>query len=60
LSFAKEQGFSLRIRNGVTLAGSDENGEFKIGKVTNLNGGVSITLRDASGRLGCRAAGRRG
>ena len=60
LSFAQGQGFSLKLGDAVTLAGYDENGEFKIGKVTNLNGGVSVTLRDASGRPGWAGRGRQG
>jgi hypothetical protein len=60
LSFAAEQGFSLKVGDAVTVAGSDENGEFKIGKVTNLNSGASITLRDTSGRPGWAGRGRQG
>jgi hypothetical protein len=60
LSFAAEQGFSLKVGDAVTVAGYDENGEFKIGKVTNLNSGVSIALRDASGRPGWAGRGGRG
>lgn len=60
LSFARGQGFSLKVGDKVTLAGYDENGEFKIGKITNLNSGMSITLRDTSGRPGWAGGGRRG
>jgi len=58
LSFALEQGFSLEVGDAVALAGFDEDGEFKIGKVT--SNGASITLRDASGRPGWAGRGRRG
>ena len=60
LSYALEQGFSLEIKDGVTLEGFDEDGEFKIGKVTNLSRGLRITLRDASGRPGWSGRGRIG
>jgi hypothetical protein len=60
LSFAAEQGFRLKAGDEVTLDGYDENGEFKIGKVTNPNSGVSITLRDASGRPSWAGRGRQG
>jgi hypothetical protein len=60
LSFAAEQGFSLKVGDSVTLDGYRENGEFKIGKVTNLNSGVSIALRDVSGRPGWAGRGRQG
>jgi len=59
LSFAQEQGFSLKVGDAVELAGFDEDGEFKIGQVTVL-GGASITLRDASGRPGWAGRGRQG
>ena len=58
LSFALEQGFSLEVGDVVALAGFDEDGEFKIGKVT--SNGASITLRDASGRPGWAGRGRQG
>jgi hypothetical protein len=60
LSFAQEQGFSLKVGEAVELAGFDEDGEFKIGQVTSLSSGASITLRDVSGRPGWAGRGRRG
>jgi hypothetical protein len=60
LSFAQEQGFSLKVGDAVTLAGFDESGEFKIGQVTNQGNGTSITLRDENGRPGWAGRGRRG
>jgi hypothetical protein len=60
LSYALEQGFSLKVGDAVTLAGFDEDGEFKLGKVTSLGNGASITLRDASGRPGWSGRGRQG
>ena len=58
LSFAQEQGFSLKVGDAVELAGFDENGEFKLGQVTSLGSRTSITLRDASGRPGWAGRGR--
>jgi hypothetical protein len=60
LSFAAEQGFSLEVGHAVTVSGYDENGEFKIGKITNLNSGLSLALRDTSGRPGWAGRGRQG
>jgi hypothetical protein len=60
LSFALEQGFSLGVGDTVALEGFDENDEFKLGKVTHLGSGASITLRDASGRPGWAGRGQRG
>jgi hypothetical protein len=60
LSFAREQGFSLKVGDAVKLDGFDENGEFKIGQVTSLGSGASITLRDASGRPGWAGRGWQG
>ncbi len=58
LSFALAQGFSLKVGDPVALAGFDEDGEFKIGKVT--SSGASIILRDANGRPGWAGRGQRG
>jgi len=59
LSFAAEQRFTLKVGDAVTFAGFEENGEFKLGQVTNLGNGASITLRDTSGRPGWSGRGRR-
>lgn len=59
LSFALEQGFSLQLGDAVAVDGFDEDGEFKIGKVTNLGNAASVTLRDASGRPGWSGRGWR-
>lgn len=59
LSFALEQGFSLQAGDTVAVDGFDEDGEFKIGKVTNLGNEASVTLRDASGRPGWSGRGWR-
>jgi hypothetical protein len=44
----------------VTLSGFDENGEFIIGKVTNLHAGATVVLRDVNGQPGWAGRGRRG
>ena len=59
LSFALEQGFRLQLGDAVAVDGFDEDGEFKIGKVTNLDNEASVTLRDASGRPGWSGRGWR-
>jgi len=59
LSFALEQGFSLQLGDAVAVDGFDEDGEFKIGQVTNLGNEASVTLRDASGRPGWSGRGWR-
>lgn len=58
LSYALEQGFSLKPGDAVALDGFDENGEFKLGRVT--SNGASVTLRDADGRPGWSGRGRQG
>lgn len=60
LRFAAGQGFSLRVGDAVSVSGFDEDGEFKIGKITNLGNGASVTLRDETGRPGWAGRGRRG
>jgi hypothetical protein len=60
LRYALEQGFSLEAGDAVALGGFDEDGEFKIGKVESLGNGMSITLRDASGRPGWAGRGQGG
>jgi len=60
LSFAQEQGLSLKVGDAVELAGFDEDGEFKLGKVKSLGSGASVQLRDASGRPGWAGRGRQG
>jgi hypothetical protein len=60
LSFAAEQGFTLEVGEAVTLSGFDENGEFMIGKVTNLHADATVVLRDVNGQPGWAGRGRRG
>jgi hypothetical protein len=60
LRYALEQGFSLEAGDAVSVGGFDEDGEFKIGRVESLGNGMSVTLRDASGRPGWAGRGQRG
>jgi hypothetical protein len=60
LSFAREQGLSLKLGDTLMLAGFEEDGAFRIGQVTNLATNVSVTLRDANGRPAWAGRGRRG
>ena len=60
LRFALSRGLALKVGDPVTLSGFDEDGEFKIGQVTDPVSGVSIVLRDADGRPGWSGRGQRG
>lgn len=59
LSYAIGQGFSLAVGNAVSVRGFVEDGEFRIGGITNLDTGANVTLRDATGRPGWSGRGRR-
>lgn len=48
--YREEAGFVVNVGDEVRVAGYEEDGEFKAGTVENLTTGVSITLRDGSGR----------
>lgn len=58
LRYALQQGFAAQVGDAISLHGFDEDGEFKIGQVTNLGNGTTFTLRDASGRPGWSGQGR--
>ncbi len=58
LRYALQQGFTVQVGDAVSLHGFDEDGEFKIGQVTNLGSGATVTLRDTSGRPGWSGQGR--
>lgn len=60
LRYALAQGLALQAGNPVSIRGFDEDGEFKIGQVTDLSSGATVTLRDTSGRPGWSGRGRRG
>lgn len=59
LRFAIAEGFSAEVGDEISLNGYEEDGEFKIGVVTNLSSDATYTLRDTSGRPGW-SGGRRG
>lgn len=59
--FAEEQGFLLQEGMRVELMGFFEGDEFEVGEITDLRFGLSISLREASGRpLWAGGRGRRG
>jgi hypothetical protein len=58
LSFVIGQGFTISLGDTITIDGYAENGEFKVGRVTNLTNRQSIQLRDVDGRPAWRGQGR--
>ncbi len=59
LRFALQQQFTARVGDAVVVKGFEEDGEFKIGQITNLTNGATVTLRDVTGRPGWAGRGRR-
>lgn len=59
LRFALQQRFTAQVEDTVVVKGFEENGEFKIGQITNLSNGATVTLRDETGRPGWAGRGRR-
>lgn len=59
LRFALQQRFTAQVGDTVIVKGFEENGEFKIGQITNLSNGATVTLRDMTGRPGWAGRGRR-
>ncbi|MFN2134542.1 MAG: hypothetical protein ACK2UK_01220 [Candidatus Promineifilaceae bacterium] len=57
--YLQEQGFELSLGDEVIVDGFWEDGEFKAEAITRQADGVSIALRDASGRPMWSGAGRR-
>ncbi len=57
--YRESQEFALQVGERVRVAGYLEDGEFKAGQVQNLDTGVSIVLRDESGRPMWAGQGRR-
>ncbi len=56
--YVLETGFAIRVGDQVTLRGFDEDGELKVGDLTNDTlGGASLQLRDADGRPAWRGQG---
>lgn len=59
-TFAQEQGFTAVAGDQVTLVGFYENGEFEVGQLENLSTGLSVSIRNDSGRPLWAGQGRRG
>ena len=56
--YVLETGFTVRVGDQVTLRGFDEDGEFKVGDLTNDTlDGAALQLRDADGRPAWRGQG---
>ena len=58
--FAQEQGFSARPGDEVTLVGFYEEGEFEVGRLDNLSAGLTVPIREETGRPLWAGRGRRG
>jgi hypothetical protein len=58
LAFAIGQGFTAALGDTITVEGYEENGEFKIGRMTNLTSGQHIQLRDVDGNPAWRGQGQ--
>ena len=59
-TFAQEQGFTAQTGDPVSLSGFYEDGEFEVGGLVNLTTGLSVTIREESGRPLWAGGGRRG
>jgi len=59
LSFAVSQGFDASRGDTITVEGYEENGEYKVGRMTNLTNGQQIQLRDVEGQPAWRGQGKR-
>ncbi len=59
-SYAQGEGFAASTGDEVTLLGFYENDEFEVGRIDNLTTGLSVTIRDESGRPLWAGGGRRG
>jgi hypothetical protein len=59
-TFAQEQGFTAQTGDPVSLTGFYEDGEFEVGGLENLTTGLSVTIREESGRPLWAGGGRRG
>ncbi|MEO8613213.1 MAG: hypothetical protein ABI690_35305 [Chloroflexota bacterium] len=58
LAFAVGQGFAAALGDTITVEGYEENGELKIGRMTNLTSGQHIQLRDINGNPAWRGQGQ--
>lgn len=59
-SYAQENGFSIQNGDRLRLTGFFENNELEVGSIENLTQGVSIQLREQSGRPLWAGRGRQG
>ncbi|NPV57156.1 MAG: hypothetical protein HPY76_10865 [Anaerolineae bacterium] len=60
-SYAQEQGFATAVGNTLLLAGFyDDDGTYEVITIQDQTSGVSVTLREASGRPGWAGNGRGG
>jgi hypothetical protein len=60
LKYLLSQGYVPQVGSQVTLAGFDEDGEFKVGELTDHTGNQTVKLRDQSGRPMWSGRGQRG
>ncbi len=58
--FAQEQGFTAEVGDRVTLIGFYEGDEFEVGQIDNDATGLSVAIREESGRPLWAGQGRRG
>lgn len=57
-AYASRSGFSASPGDSLLLEGYDEEGEFMVGRLTNLSTGQMVVLRDAAGVPAWRGSGR--
>lgn len=56
--FVQESGYQAVVGNEIELTGFYENGEFEISRLCDISSGVTVLLRDDSGRPLWRGGGR--
>ena len=59
-TFAQEQGFTAEVGDRVTVVGFYEGDEFEVGQIDNASTGLSVVIREESGRPLWAGRGRRG
>ncbi len=60
LQYLLSQGYAPQVGSQVTLAGFEEDGEFKVGELTDHSANQKVQLRDAGGRPMWSGRGQRG
>jgi hypothetical protein len=58
--FAQEQGFTAQVGDRVIVVGFYEGDEFEVGQIDNASSGLSVVIREDSGRPLWAGGGRRG